>query len=418
MKEVIVLDILIIILFLTATASLSIARLSINTSIDLGQEYNNNIFLDPAVKEDDFITTVFPTLELQYVRSKYLNIELEYGLRYLFYRHHSELNDTGTKETQNAQLQAQIKPSDNLLIDISDIYERVPVDIRREVAEGNVFFNKTERNTFTVSSSMTLRMTPFVTQTIGYRYINVWQGDDDLVDSESHFVYTYFNNRISSRINGTVKYEYLTYDANLKNNQDEISDYARHQGSLKIQYRLSSQLNINAQVGQSWVDFNREDDVNITFWNAGIEYSFGSSSVSVSYILSLEDSAKDGAFKNIRTDFSFVTGRAFSLTINPYYVTGKYLNVDREDEILGANLSISRSLSEKVNARLKGRLEKLSFLPEDEEVARYNAEISIDHILSRSISTNFGYTYNRSNSNIDANDYDNHIVRVKATLSL
>jgi len=182
MKEVIVLDILIIILFLTATASLSIARLSINTSIDLGQEYNNNIFLDPAVKEDDFITTVFPTLELQYVRSKYLNIELEYGLRYLFYRHHSELNDTGTKETQNAQLQAQIKPSDNLLIDISDIYERVPVDIRREVAEGNVFFNKTERNTFTVSSSMTLRMTPFVTQTIGYRYINVWQGDDDLVD--------------------------------------------------------------------------------------------------------------------------------------------------------------------------------------------------------------------------------------------
>ena len=124
----------IVILFLTTLFSVSIlslswAELRITPSIGIREEYNDNIFLTPSDEEDDFITSVNPAINLTY-NTGLLTLSLDYGLNLDFYMHNSEEN----KIRQFGRLESTISPyRDIFFIRISDVFERVSIDERRQV---------------------------------------------------------------------------------------------------------------------------------------------------------------------------------------------------------------------------------------------------------------------------------------------
>jgi hypothetical protein len=407
---------ILIAMFLLSTASISIAKFSIVPSVDLKEEYNDNIFLSESDREHDFITTVFPKVELKYYPNKMLDLDLDYGLRFNIYSRNSELNDTNIKEIQNIKFEAQARPVNRVFIDISDTYERVPTDVRNPVAEGNVFFNMTDRNTYFISPYAELPVTPTVSSRIGYSFRNIWHRDDGLVDHDSHSAFISLNKRFSTKINGTLGYDYEAYRPESTEGRVNVEEYDRQRAYVGIVYRVNQNFEMSGEAGEAWTDFDESDDSQNPFWNVEAVYSLGSSEIGAAYSYDLVDSATNGSYKRQRIDVRIETGKNLIIAVNPFHTTDKYLIADREDRITGVNLKISRSISQKINAAFNGLLETHEFLPEGEDVFRYSAGMSLDYILSRSITAGLSYRYNRRDSDIDANDFHNNIASLQAKL--
>ncbi len=423
MKKIIQFGLLIVLLI--SIASFSFAKLTITPSVSVKEEYNDNIFLESSDEEDDFITTIIPNIVIEYSPNKSFDLSLDYGLHYRFYRRHSYLDDTSLKETQNIDFQAQARPSSRFIIDISDVYERILIDIKERVAEENVFFNMTQRNTFSVSPHMLIPLTSTVSTTVGYRYSNIWhepvfsEDVEELVDSDNHTAFLTLNKKFPLRINGALKYNYIAYRPDLGDEEDEIDKYDRHEGSVVIAYQIKPNFEVSGEIGESWFDYTRNDNTHISFWNIGTDYSKADTKLGVSYGYSFGDSSTVGVFKRRRFDLLFETGKVLRLTINPSRSTDTYLNIDRKDKSTGVAMSISRPLTKNLDVLLNGLWEKQKFLPEpeDEEVRITSIGGRFDYNVSRSITTSFGYRYSNRDSNIEEEDFHNNIVWLQAKVN-
>jgi hypothetical protein len=403
-------------IMLMSTASYSLDKFKIIPSVSVTEEYNDNLFLAESDTEDDFITTVFPKIEIHSSPNRYLDLDLNYGLRFKIYADHSDLNDTSIRETQNVEFDAQARPLNRLFIDITDTYKRVPIDVDDSVAEGNVFFNMTERNTFFISPYVELPVTTTVSTRVGYSYTNIWHSDDESIDSDSYSAFVTLDKRFSSKVEGTLRYSYQAYRPESTDVQDIIEEYDRQEGSAMVVYRANPNLEIRGEIGQAWTDFEEEedDDTDNTFWSVETTYSFGSSEVGAGYSYDLLDSSTAGAYKSQRIYLSFATGKTLRLTVTPDYTENKYLNVDRKDELSGIALEISRPLSQKIDIVLTGAAETQKFLPEDREVDRYSLGGILNYIVSRSITASAGYRFNNRDSTLDTADFDNNIAWLQA----
>jgi hypothetical protein len=383
-------------------------------SISVRGEYNDNIFLRRTNREYDFITIITPAIKLRYAIYS-LDFSLDYGLNFRFYSRYSKLNDTNISEAQTIKFQTQLRHLDRFFIDVTDVYERVPVDIRRPVALENVFVNMTDSNKFLVSPYIKLPLTSTLSTTFGYSYNNIWYRAVEAIDSESHSAFLGFNNQFSPRLNGRIKYSYFAY------RPDNINDYDRHQGSIAITYQVTPALRVSGGVGKAKFDYKTTEDITTTFWNINSEYYVlelpENPTLSASYGSFFHDSVIAGVYKSRRFDLRFKTGEAFELTIHPYHSTAEYFETDRKDKVTGVAVDISRPLTKRISASLFTLWEKQKFLPQDEEVSRYSLRSTLEYGLTQNITAIIGYTYNSKNSNIDVNDFHNNVIWVEARLT-
>lgn len=407
------------ILILLSSVAISHAKFSASPSVEVREEYNDNIFLVKTLTEDDFITTIYPRVKLKYSPSKILDLSLDYGLRFNFFARHSHLDDTSLSETQNIDFKSQFRPLNHIFIDTSDVYEKVQVDVRDPVAEDNVFFNKTVRNTFIVSPFMKFPLTSTMDITPGYSYSNIWHKSEEFNDYEVHSAYVDLSESFTKQFSGAVKYTYSVYN----NLSDEAiagvaDEYHRHIGSVRARYQVTDEFNIYGEFGRAWTDFEGQEElVETDFWNAGTDYTFASSTVGAGYSLTLYDSPSSGAFKRKRVDITFKTGRQFSLYINPFYSIDTYLNSDREDRIVGTDVEMSKSISEILRISLDGGYEKQEFFPESEIVHRSSISVGLEYMITRNITAGTGYTYNNRDSDSGASDFSNNILWLNAEVT-
>ena len=403
--------------FFLSISARSFAAFTVVPSVSVKEEYNDNIFLDDSGEEDDFITTVSPRVELEYSPNKSLDLSLDYSLKFRFYSDHDELNDTSIRDTQNINFRSQVRPFNRVFIDISDVYERVSVDVREKFAIDNAYFNMTDRNTFSVSPYIILPLTPAISTTIGYSYGNVWHRDEALIDSDSHSAYLTLDKIFSSKTSAALKYRYFAYRPELSNDGAAVDEYDRHEGSVEIVYQATQDFKINGQVGRSHTDFRGTEDTKITFGDIGMDYSFGSSNIGGGYNYSLNDSPISGSFKSSRIDLRLETGRVLRLMVNLYYSSDKYININREDKVAGLAFNISKTLSKKISVSLDGEVERRELLPQDEKVYRYSLGSNLDYRLSETITAGIGYRYNERDSDTGTDEFQNNIVWLQAKLT-
>jgi hypothetical protein len=429
---------LITVAVLLSIATFSYAKFTIDPSLTVREEYNDNIFLVQTGEEDDFITIISPNITLEYSPNTSLDFSLAYGLDFRFYSNNSDLNDTSLKDTQHADFRAQARPFHHVFIDVTDYYRRIPIDVRDRVVPDNFHENITESNTFIISPYADLPLTSTLSMRIGYSFTNEWYADDSGNNSDSHSAFLSFDKKFPVGLNTSIGYTYLAYRPELSD------DYDKHEGSVSAEYQLASNLRVWGGAGIAFLDFANRSNEDESVWDVGIEHgleNFGGTTLSAVYSESLSetdpgdisyfettdsngtslfqerDSLTTGVMKIKRFDFILSANRHVDITINPYYTENEELESDRIDEITGVEVTFQKPLTTKLTAELNGYWETQEFSPENEEVDQYSLGSSIEYFLSRSITTAFGYRFNKRNSNVPGDDYDNNIAWVEAKLT-
>src|SRR4030067_2039168 len=385
--------------FLLTFVSLATAKLDVNASVGLREEYNDNIFLTKTNREDDFITSISPNIRLNYALS-YLDLSLNYGLNFKFFAHHSELNLTSLTNTQAASLEHQFRPMKGMFIDISDVYRRVPVDVRDQVAFDNVFVNMTDSNVFSVSPYFVYPLSSTLETRFGYRYTNVWYKVAEGNNSESNSAFISIVKKLSPSLSTGVNYNFVAVQPK------KTEAYDQHQGSVNVIYQRGSDFKVWGEFGRVFLNYESDRKIETNFWDVGSDYSLKiseSTSLGAGYSTSFSEtditgevrqlrfgsyyynpntatgylfdpyytydrySVSAGAIKKERVDIFFRTGQRFRISANPYYTVVKYLEIDRKDKITGVAIDFYHKLSAKIDSSIRGVAEKHKFLPENSE---------------------------------------------------
>ena len=113
------------------------------------------------------------------------------------------------------------------------------------------------------------------------------------------------------------------------------------------------------------------------------------------------------------------------LAVNPYYITDGFITTDREDEIIGVDINISKPLTSKLTPTIRGLWERHELLDiqvpgesYNERRNNYSVSAGLDYRAGKRITTSFGYAYNYRNSNVDTNDFYNNVAWIQATLAI
>ncbi len=334
-------------LILLSTSISSFAKFSISPSVGIKETYTDNLFLSETDREDDLITTINPALSLTYSPFSSLDLSLNYGLNFRFYVNHSELNDTSLSETQNVRFTTQFRPFNRVFIDVSDVYQRVPVDERENFVIDNPVENMTDSNVFRISPYVKIPITSTVTTQFGYSYRNVWYDEEQSNNSEGHSAFFTLSKQFPFPLTSSVNYDYLIQEA------ENSSDYERHQWSVDARYQVSKNLLVWAQGGIAYFDFEgssssvvvadpltgipvravaiqEENTEEEPLWSAGADYHmkmFGGSDVGVSYSESFTDPATSQEIwrEDIRGYIALYSIETQERTTLDYIPTGEYV---------------------------------------------------------------------------------------------
>ena len=408
---------LMILAFHLGLVQLSWAWLHIAPSISVREEYNDNIFLTPSDKESDFITTIRPYINLS-AETDYLKLSLDYGLDVILYIHNPDENETSLKGAQRINLDTTLSPyKDIFFIKISDVYQRVSIDEREQVAYDNTFVNMTDSNKFFFNPYVEYPLSGTVKARLSYSYGNIWYSEDTGNNAESHLASLSIIKELSAKLTGTVSYDYLLYRPT--NNERQFNEaYDRQTPRLQLRYALGPNFTIEGGIGQTWFDFERSEDRDFFLWNILAQYKVTENiSIGAGYAVDFLDSVQDGTYENkVATGTASYTGK-IPLHLTVFKKDDTYLSTDREDESTGVILGTTMPITAKIDGSLNGRYTKYKFLPEDEKTDRYGIQIQFAYKLKRTVFS-LGYTYNQNDSNFDDNDYKNNIVWAQVSLEL
>jgi hypothetical protein len=396
--------------------STSYARVVFKSDISVKEEYNDNIFLTENEKEDDFITTVSPKIALEYSPNKMLDLSLDYGFNFRIYGRNDDLNDTSLRETQSIRFDAAARPFSRIFLNVTDIYDRVSIDQRRRTALDNAFFNKTDRNIFTISPYAVLPVTSSASVTAGYEYINTWYDDSEASDSDSHSFFGSLDKKFNPKLTGFLKYRYTDYRADMSNLTAGVDDYDKHEGTAGAAYVVNPRIQLSGEIGQSYLNSGELDDSDSLIWNVMGAYNQeteGALSAAVSYGKSFYNSIINGASKQERADVNVEFGRIYKISLNPYYRVDKFVNIDRKDEVAGISSTISHNVSRKITVSVSGSFEYQEFLPESNEVEQYRVGTGLDYRIGKNMTVGAGYIFNKRESDRNSDDYDNNIAWIQ-----
>lgn len=389
-------------------ASLSWAELKLTPSISIREEYNDNIFLTPNNEEDDFITSIYPAINLTY-DTNLLNLSLDYGFNFRFYMHHSDQNETDLTNTQRAKLETTVSPYRNIFfVKVFDEYKRVTIDERRQVALDNNFVNMTDSNRFLINPYLEYPLSGTLKTRIGYSYENIWYKVKEGDDTENHLGTVSIIKEISPKITTSLSYNYLLH------RPKETEDYDRQDAIFGMTYQVSPKLFIQGDVGEVWFNFKNRENSNSTIWDIQAKYLLTDLlSLGAGYSERFFDSVDMGTYKRKAVFGNIGYSGKIPITLTAFRNIDTYPTVKREDRGTGVTINSHVPITPRVTGNLIGSYTYYTFLPENEKVHRYGAGLSLDYAL-RITTISIGYTYNLNNSTVDKNDYTNNIVWLQA----
>ncbi len=435
-----------VVIFLLNVASFSWAEFTYTPSILLREEYNDNIHLTPTDRRSDFVTTINPIITLAYT-SSLLTLALDYGFEFKIYARNHEDNETNLTDAQRAKLETTVSLyKDIVKLRVFDQYWRVPKDVREATAIGNTLVNMTDSNLLDVNPYMEYPLTGSLKARVSYDYTNQWYRDSLLSKYQSHTIEAGLIKELSQKITVTALYDYI-----ITNYTNQV-DYTRQNAKAGIQYQVTPKLSLGGTGGYTWFDFQELGNRSYPIWSANVKYDATNTlSLTASYLvdffnstsgipftaLSLSQyystvptypvppylttyySATSGLHKQNSASAGVYYSGNIPIAVTFTYEKDKYPEVTggREDEWKGVTISTSKPFTQKITGQLVGFYTNYTFLPENEKAKRYG--VNVDLAYAFKIATlHFGYTYNKNNSNIDANDYSNNIVYLEARFVL
>jgi len=389
-----------------------VPRLTVRT------EYDDNIYLDNSDKEDDFIILINPALLLDW-QTRFVDLSLELGLEYEKYLDHSEEDDLRPSQASRLDSLWSLY-RDNLFLAVSDVYQRVAIDEGDKGGVGNNLINMTDSNRLTINPYWVLQPLRTFQVRADYQYENLWY-EKEGNDADTHRVSLQLTQELTPRISATLYGGQTFYrpkdTKTIGTGIDENEQYDRRDLRLTLAWQVNEQLALQGHVGKAWLDYEERSNTSSNLWGAQADYqisrvlTFGSK-----YEIDVEDSVQNGAHERDRLDIYLRYVNRATVALALYKTRDDYLEIERRDDTRGGNLSGELPFTNKWGLIWLLRYADYEKSENDEQFDRYGLRLALYREL-RLGRVSLGYTHNRNDSNINANDYTSNIVFAELALT-
>ncbi|MDX9710095.1 MAG: TIGR03016 family PEP-CTERM system-associated outer membrane protein [Trichloromonas sp.] len=383
-------------------------------SFSLRQEYNDNIYLERD-KEGDFVTFVRPSVSALW-NTQVADLTLDLGVGFEKYWDNSDEDELRPAARLDSTFSLY---RENLFLRVTDTYERVAIDEGDKGAVDNNLVNLTDSNRLEVNPYLLLQPLRTLRARFDYLYENVWYREDEGDDAETHRYSVILTQQLTSRISADLTGSFTQFrpkDAgrSLLDDTGE-EEYDRKDAGFGLNWQVNEQLALRGSVGRAWLDYDYSDDYDSTLFGAQADYQISSAvSVGAAYQDDISASVEDGARERKKTSGYLAYAGRSKLRLTVFQTRDDYLEIDRRDDGMGATLDGEVPITNK-----KGIAWLLSYTDYEEgdleEYQRYGGRLELYHQL-RLGRLSLGYTYNRNDSDIPSEDYDNNIIFAQVAL--
>ena len=349
---------------------------TLEPSLSLSEEYNDNIFLDPSDRESDFITYVSPGIDIT-ARTINSQLKLGYSPSFSFYSSNSELNETAHRFSANGNFTL----SERLSLTLMDTFVKSSElsDIRTIEDLGPVT-GRIERRLHTISGSVSYRLRNNLFFTAGASYFDTDYEEPGFDEVKSYSGNTGLSYRYSERTTVSANARYTKYDYKLD------SDATGQDYTLGVIRKLTPTLTLSLTGGLIITEIEETGESDTGF-SSGVDLtkSFTRGNATVSY----------------------------RRTVIPGIESGTPI------ESQTISLSLTRPMTEKFTASLSASYSNFESIEpdlEDTDETAFNTDLS--YSLRPWASLALSYRYVDHNDKIfDTGDYYNHIMFLTLRLS-
>ncbi len=366
------------------------ADFSLNPSITVREEYNDNVF-ETEHKRTDFITRFMPGIAFTYV-APFWDWNVAYNYDYRYYARNTVHGD----DTHNLVGAGTIRLlNDFLLLELNDNYNRVSLNLARDRTQESLIANQSDSNNFTASPYLRFHPAPKLTMRTGYRYTNVWYKDPSAIDREDHSGFVDATYELSPRLNLTGDYIYV--------HENSINPYDRHNPYVGFRYEYKEGSFLFGQGGFAWFSSKNGVASNNPYWNAGITHLFDHLTVSLTTGVQFPYDPLSGVTRE--TDYGATVTKALNrgtIGLSLSYSEYSGANIDVEKRY-SAGITATHELTERLSGTLSCSIEKY-----DHKTASYTRRIylnpSLNYALPHEYSIGLNYIFVDSYSPVVSSD--------------
>lgn len=373
-------------------------------SLEIEEEYNDNVYLVHSGTKSDFITRT--SLVLAWKRTDPIwKVELNYRPSYAYYANTQERDELRHAATF---LCGVTLVRDLLFFDVTDNYQRITLDPRRNTIGVSDFVGQTDANEFVVHPYLKRNLQELGVIEAGYRYTNSSISDAMATDRQSHEAYAKTELSFGKRLGIEALYRY-------RNELADTTSYDYHSNyvGMIVDYFFTPLIKAKAGVGVERLKTDMDTSENGTLWAYAVGYKPAESrEVAYGYEQSYANTTTLGVYRIGRHKAALVFGRRAKISVEAESRLEEYLRDARRNRINAINASMTLPVSRSIEAKITGGYGISKYNPEDETVKRTIAEISGRWNASRYLAFRAMCRHVNENSNIDGKGFVNNVAMV------
>jgi hypothetical protein len=385
------------------------AETSLLTSLSIGEQYNDNIYLQSSNPQHDYITEVIPSLTGHY-QTPLWTWDANLSLQYLYY----DIHHGNTQTNPSVYVRNLTNLWDPYLhVETIEDYRKVSQSVVNNFANQSPFVNQTEQNTLTLHPYLTV--TPFQNTTLqyGHKFIDYHYNNGSGINRIDNIDYLESYINISSRMTFTV-------GVRLTREENNVNDYDQSDVYTGLVYRYSENSSIFGLVTKSWIDYQIGQNQNYWGWDAGLNHHIAEYTIKLETAsVPIPDPSSIGTRQeSYQATVSRDTPRS---NISVGYTWSDYKN-GQLNETTSTSGAVQGSLMWRFTPRLSGTATSLYQETNDKATNSYiylsQSSLRSDYKLTEKITMSLWYTYIHSYAPvITTDDYKNNQANIQFTMT-
>ncbi len=252
-------------LFVILIADAEAANWEILPGITLSEEFTDNVYETRSSKRADLITRVLPGIKVQYDAS-FGTLDAEYRYDYRYYLRQSIKDD----DTHKAKASGHFSPLNNILfLDAADHYQRISLDVSRDLTKESLFLGQTDENTVIASPYVKLPLSSKSIASFGYRYTNYWYENPVAIDRVDHTGFLEAGYELARKTTVKAGYSY-THTERPTGNSNLEDAYL----GFEKKYGPDDGSVFSAKGGWTIINYKGNNSYEAPFWNVQLKHQF------------------------------------------------------------------------------------------------------------------------------------------------
>jgi hypothetical protein len=240
------------------------SELLVTPRISLSEGYSDNVFGAQYNKKSDFITQVLPGVIINY-NAPLWNFSVDYYADFIHYDNNVHNDET----THYLNTSGKVRIIDNFMfLDVSDMYQRIPLDVKRDTTWQSLFLDQTDTNIFHASPYIDFRAFKRAKIKMAYIYNNIHYGYIPAINKQDNGFEISPYYELTPKCTLSTNFIYTHTDTNVNIN------YNRSIYSIGFDYEYLSRSFFSLEAGYEYFSLNSNISTGFPYLNLKISYQY------------------------------------------------------------------------------------------------------------------------------------------------